>query len=1055
MDERSGCIDGFPKLGLACDHFHMNKFANAKDSNYCYVREEIVRFVNAAPDRVHHRLQPKTILQKTFSENEQRDQACLAAIFITDPSDDMEMIEKRKNRILHNTGVWVLSHPSFSRWLNDGSSILWLHGDPGKGKTMLAISLIRELQSKTRLEGSAAHTAIAYFFCDNKDERRQTALRILQGVIYQILCQRPDQVHHLRSECERQKEHLLSSPNSLQSLWRILQNIFQSSDLHTVYVVIDGLDECEPESSNLLLSMFESYLTPTLDGVEDRRGNPCAIKWLITSRNGDAIRQRLSSHLEIGLEENTKHVNDAVQRFIDENVKQLQRVKHYSLALTQIVEKGLREKAEGTFLWVALACRELSKPTIKSMNTKNVLQRLPSGLTPLYSRVMEQVLGIEDEELTVFAKTILRAMLAAYRPLELQEVAIVANLPEETRNDVERIEEYVDLCGSFVTIRQRTVHFVHSSAKEYLLTLETMASPWLGEEHKMLALNCLHYLSTEVDEAAIAVLCEDVAHFPELSRQRSKPRARAEYPVHFWLDHARLASKSISDEIDVEGPFFQSSSRVRQEWVDQYWNSAHAQWEKKPSGFTSLHVAAYAGLIWLASLLLRSNQSVAVTATDSLGNNALMWASRNGREAVVGLLLREDMDVAAKNLDRVTALYLAADNGHEEVVRILLDHGASVDITDKVGWTPLHRAAYHGHTAVISILLDHGSNIEMQDSSRWTVLQRAVSSGQLSVTKLLLERGANPDVQDREGLSLLNIAAWNGHVDLTALLLQKGANVELGDEQGWTPLQQAAWGGHAAVTKLLLQYGANLHVQNAEGNTALHHATWNGHIEVVRLLLQRNADASISCYNGESPLQQAAWRGHAEVARILLASNVDVNMTSNSGHTALHQAASNGQDALVKLLLEAGADSTIEDDDGATAYSIAKDNHHDSAAELLRARRPSEVNQRVAMPTSDDEGGEPDLIPLDSAIVHALGLQAEQCNIEPHGQAGFSNPSKVTTVVEGETRCYFVKTGPNGKMFEGEQSSHNSFLAWHVTDATRRARFVDRSTQYSPLNLSN
>ena len=55
VDEHSGCLDGFPKLGLACDHFRLNKFTNADDRNYRLVCEEIVRFVEGAPARISSR----------------------------------------------------------------------------------------------------------------------------------------------------------------------------------------------------------------------------------------------------------------------------------------------------------------------------------------------------------------------------------------------------------------------------------------------------------------------------------------------------------------------------------------------------------------------------------------------------------------------------------------------------------------------------------------------------------------------------------------------------------------------------------------------------------------------------------------------------------------------------------------------------------------------------------------------------------------------------------------------------------------------------------------
>jgi len=56
VDEQSGCIDGFPKLGLACDHFKMNKFSNPEDGNYVYVSQELMRLAKAAPSRVASRL---------------------------------------------------------------------------------------------------------------------------------------------------------------------------------------------------------------------------------------------------------------------------------------------------------------------------------------------------------------------------------------------------------------------------------------------------------------------------------------------------------------------------------------------------------------------------------------------------------------------------------------------------------------------------------------------------------------------------------------------------------------------------------------------------------------------------------------------------------------------------------------------------------------------------------------------------------------------------------------------------------------------------------------
>ena len=52
VDEHSGCLDGYPKLGLASDHFHLQRYPDVDDGNYRLVREEVVRFVEGAPARV-------------------------------------------------------------------------------------------------------------------------------------------------------------------------------------------------------------------------------------------------------------------------------------------------------------------------------------------------------------------------------------------------------------------------------------------------------------------------------------------------------------------------------------------------------------------------------------------------------------------------------------------------------------------------------------------------------------------------------------------------------------------------------------------------------------------------------------------------------------------------------------------------------------------------------------------------------------------------------------------------------------------------------------------
>ncbi len=933
----------------------------------------------------------------------------------------MEKIQNKQDKLLEDTGAWMLSDSTFTKWLNDDTAhLLWLRGDPGKGKTMLAISLVTDLSDRIRLQGSASSTALAYFFCDNKDSRRKTCTTLLRGLIYQLICQRPELCVYLRDQYEKQKEQLFSSPNAAQSLWRILQDIIRHASLQNVIIVIDALDECEAESIETLLTLLDpdSDSEPKKPFHNDlstpNRNASEKVKWLITSRNEVFIKQMLAGSLEISLETNHTHVDAAVRKFVNVKSGQLQRRKGYDTDLRIHVENHLREKAEGTFLWVALACRELSKPTVLSMITTKVLSRLPSGITPLYERIMDQIINFEDEELVEYAKSILRSMVVALRPLTLSELAIAANLPEEHRHNVPALSEYVNQCSSIVTVREHTVYFVHLSAKTYILSMDSMriVSPDLKAEHEFIALNCFNYV-----RRCLAKDHSRTAYLHEAETQETE----AEYPMLFWTDHTRHAPMAIAKRFDLQDEFFQPRSTLRQAWFDLYWTKMHAKWEVRPSEITALHLAAYAGLPCLVGTLLDLSQNSEFLMVDSLGNTPLLWAAKYGYETCVRLLLKAGADNRTENYEGMTALQWAAGNGHSEIVKLLFDGKKSIQTRDKNDWTPLHRAAYNGHVSVVRLLLDLGADIEELDGSTWTALHRSASSGQPDVVKLLLERGASIHALDREQMTPMLHAAWAGHAQIIKMHIDEKADVNTQDLNGWTALHSVAWNGHSNAARLLLKLMADVHIKNSDGSSPLHHAAWSGQTDVANLLIAAGADVNAEDEEGETPLQQAAWRGHVSIAEVLLASDVDIDKKNSIGHTALHQAASSGQEEITTLLLAKGADPTALDKHGQSPRALAEANEHDVTAGLLKAREAelSAFSESTTTPV--------DLPTVDIAVAEALSIDPMLSTVQPHQAAGFFVPEKITTMMDGKPKFFYIKSGSNKEMFESESEKMLQF----------------------------
>lgn len=172
-----------------------------------------------------------------------------------------------------------------------------------------------------------------------------------------------------------------------------------------------------------------------------------------------------SSHSsKVSLELNASHVSKAVTTFVDIKVQRLATIKQYDSKTQLEVQQQLRDKAEGTFLWVSLVCKELEG--VPLYYTRQVLRELPLKLDPLYDRMIKQILA-QDVKTAEYCKNILRSVTCAYRLIRQEEIAVVASLPKNQIRHAQEVADLISRCGSFLTVREGTVLFVHLSAKDY------------------------------------------------------------------------------------------------------------------------------------------------------------------------------------------------------------------------------------------------------------------------------------------------------------------------------------------------------------------------------------------------------------------------------------------------------------------------------------------------------------------------------------------------------------------------------------------------------------
>lgn len=424
---------------------------------------------------------------------------------------------------------WVLKHTNFQQWAQGTNNrLLWVKGDPGKGKTMLLCGLIDEL--------TKSQHALSYFFCQATDSRINNATSVLRGLIYLLVDQKESLKRHVRIKWNHGSKSTFDPPNGWHVLCSMLNDILHDHSEPT-YLVIDALDECEDSSLSSLLNLIVSMASKFHH-----------IKWLVSSRNLPDIERGLGGaniggRLDISLEANAVFVSKAVANYIDYKVDNLAKLGS-ELDLRKKVKETMQHKANGTFLWAALAFKELKTEEDEELEDDSemldILDQVPEGLANLYDRMWKQV-STQGPRNSRSCKAILATMFLAYRPLQLQELPMLAGFKGNLANH-DTVIKLVRRCGSFLTIQQdaETVHFVHQSAKDFLTDNKNafggMFPSGMGDSHHQLFYRSVDAMASGLRQN-IYGLCNPGVLTSEIQVPVPDPLAAIRYACVRWIDH--------------------------------------------------------------------------------------------------------------------------------------------------------------------------------------------------------------------------------------------------------------------------------------------------------------------------------------------------------------------------------------------------------------------------------------------------------------------------------------------------------------------------------------
>ena len=285
----------------------------------------------------------------------------------------------------------------------------------------------------------AKSVLLLYFFCQATDSRINYATAVLRGLIYLLVNQQPFLILHLRTRYDQAGKTLFEDANAWVTLLEIFTNILQDPSLESTFLVVDALDECIADLPKLL------------DLIVQTSSISACVKQIVSSRNWPSIKRNLDTvtqKVRLCLKLNEKSVSAAIATFIQFKVDYLATRNRYSSNIWNAVSQYLTQNANGTFLWVALVCQELSN--VLEQNVQQKLIVFPPGLDALYKRIIDQIRNSAEVKL---CKSILAIVSAVYRPITLDELVAFVDLPKGLAGNNEALSETIELCGSFLTLR--------------------------------------------------------------------------------------------------------------------------------------------------------------------------------------------------------------------------------------------------------------------------------------------------------------------------------------------------------------------------------------------------------------------------------------------------------------------------------------------------------------------------------------------------------------------------------------------------------------------------
>ncbi|KAK4866200.1 hypothetical protein LT330_008541 [Penicillium expansum] len=429
--EAAGLMDTLPCLVIRgiCNYAdsHMNKiwqpYAAAVAS--AYAKELLLTIPGQGVLLLPpvERLITKVLQQLEHLESWQKsdkETACLQAFRTTDYEYQKDLNPDKED----GTCNWCLQSPIFRNWQkNDSSCLLWITADPGCGKSVLSKDLVDK-----RLFGlESSDTTICYFFFKDTSPETRSPANAVAALLHQVLRSKYGR-KAMRHALPAYLENADKSCDNLDIMWNILRGISQDPECGRIIFILDALDECETKDQKNLIGRLKG-----LERHRESQRSTHHLKILVTSRPYFKIENEFRE-----LMEDIPGIRLPSEKLSTQLQSEINHVVHARMSKLgpRIVRETTREELlrgilateNRTYLWLDLIFKIIEEmPRIDRQAVKSLLGTLPKTVDDVYDSILRKATNQAQ------AKKLLQIIVAATRPLSLNEVGVALAITKETQ----------------------------------------------------------------------------------------------------------------------------------------------------------------------------------------------------------------------------------------------------------------------------------------------------------------------------------------------------------------------------------------------------------------------------------------------------------------------------------------------------------------------------------------------------------------------------------------------------------------------------------------------